>query len=58
MKPPTKWMSTVSYIEKSRDELNIFHAIMVPNMCNPIFYMSATMYCGKMVPQDYIISLE
>ena len=29
---------------KIRDGPNIFHAIMVPKPCSPIFYMSATMH--------------
>ena len=58
MKPPTIWISTVLYTEKSETDLIFFMLLWFPIPCNPIFDMSATMNWDIMVPQDYTFSLE
>ena len=55
MKPPTIWMSIVLYMEKSEMDLISYMLLWFPNLCQPIFYISATKHWDLMVPQDYII---
>ena len=58
MKLPTIWMSMVLYTEKSETDLIFSMLLWFPIPCNSIFYMSATMHWGIMVPHDFTISLE